>query len=108
LKAFSLHFERVFADKSLLDQCDIISDSSGVGTSNSGGSGGGYDTGAGLLLAGVTAVCTENYSSNTPGHLCLTQGDIVEGDFFCYGLTPPALNYLHILEYGTQNIVKVN
>ncbi|XP_065352176.1 SH3 and multiple ankyrin repeat domains protein 3-like isoform X8 [Cloeon dipterum] len=66
------------ADKSLLDQCDIISDSSGVGTSNSGGSGGGYDTGAGLLLAGVTAVCVENYSSNTPGHLCLTQGDIVE------------------------------
>jgi hypothetical protein len=67
------------ADKSLLDQCDIISDSSGVGTSNSGGSGGGYDTGACLLLAGVTAVCVENYSSNLPGHLCLTQGDIVEG-----------------------------
>ena len=67
------------ADKSLLDQCDIISDSSGVGTSNSGGSGGGYDTGACLLLAGVTAVCVENYSSNVPGHLCLTQGDIVEG-----------------------------
>ncbi|XP_065352169.1 SH3 and multiple ankyrin repeat domains protein 3-like isoform X2 [Cloeon dipterum] len=68
----------IVTDKSLLDQCDIISDSSGVGTSNSGGSGGGYDTGAGLLLAGVTAVCVENYSSNTPGHLCLTQGDIVE------------------------------
>jgi hypothetical protein len=69
------------SDKSLLDQCDIISDSSGVGTSNSGGSAGsgGYDTGAGLLLAGVTAVCVENYSSNTSGHIGLTQGDIVEG-----------------------------
>lgn len=59
----------VFADKSLCDTSDIISDSSGVGTANS-------DS---ITLPGTSVVCVENYSSGQPGHLRLCQGDILEG-----------------------------
>ncbi|RZF33996.1 hypothetical protein LSTR_LSTR006912, partial [Laodelphax striatellus] len=58
-------------DKSLGDTSDIISDSSGVGTSNS-------DTTASVNLPGTTVVCVENYSSTQPGHLRISQGDILE------------------------------
>ncbi|XP_054289876.1 SH3 and multiple ankyrin repeat domains protein 3-like isoform X2 [Macrosteles quadrilineatus] len=56
-------------DKSLCDTSDIISDSSGVGTANS-------DS---LTLPGTSVVCVENYSSSQPGHLRLSQGDILDG-----------------------------
>ncbi|XP_054266590.1 SH3 and multiple ankyrin repeat domains protein 1-like isoform X7 [Macrosteles quadrilineatus] len=55
-------------DKSLCDTSDIISDSSGVGTANS-------DS---LTLPGTSVVCVENYSSSQPGHLRLSQGDILD------------------------------
>lgn len=86
--------------KNSVDQCDVVSDSSGVGTSNS-GSGGSYDAtpsdhstpigvagvgaGAGgasqlnVVLPGMTVVCTEPYASKEPGHLHLMPGDIIEG-----------------------------
>ncbi|KAK7793822.1 hypothetical protein R5R35_014324 [Gryllus longicercus] len=61
-------------DKSLGDTSDIISDSSGVGTSNSD-----TTTASGcVLLPGTTVVCVENYSSGLPGHLRITQGDVLE------------------------------
>ena len=86
--------------KNSVDQCDVVSDSSGVGTSNS-GSGGSYDAtpsdhstpigvagvgaGAGgasqlnVVLPGMTVVCIEPYASKEPGHLHLMPGDIIEG-----------------------------
>ena len=70
----------VFPDKSLGDTSDIISDSSGVGTSNS------DTTNPSITLPGTTVVCTESYSSNIPGHLSIAQGDILEGDY----ATPPS------------------
>ncbi|XP_069675312.1 SH3 and multiple ankyrin repeat domains protein 3 isoform X2 [Periplaneta americana] len=60
-------------DKSLGDTSDIISDSSGVGTSNSD-----TTTQGSVTLPGTTVVCLENYSSGLPGHLRITQGDILE------------------------------
>lgn len=66
-----LHIACIIADKSLCDTSDIISDSSGVGTSNS-------DTV--VTLPGTSVVCIENYTSTQPGHLRLTQGDVIEGD----------------------------
>ena len=56
------------------DKSDIISDSSGVGTSNSDST-----TQSSVLLPGTTVVCLENYSSGLPGHLRISQGDILEG-----------------------------
>lgn len=62
------------ADKSLGDTSDIISDSSGVGTSNSD-----TTTQGSISMSSMTVVCLENYSSGLPGHLHVTQGDILEG-----------------------------
>lgn len=62
------------ADKSLGDTSDIISDSSGVGTSNSD-----TTTQGSVSIPNMTVVCLENYSSGLPGHLLITQGDILEG-----------------------------
>ncbi|KAJ9601176.1 hypothetical protein L9F63_000644, partial [Diploptera punctata] len=59
--------------KTLNDKSDIISDSSGVGTSNSDST-----TQSSVLLPGTTVVCLENYSSALPGHLRISQGDILE------------------------------
>ncbi|XP_039305833.1 protein shank isoform X8 [Solenopsis invicta] len=60
-------------DKSLGDTAsDVISDSSGVGTSQS-------DTTNSLSIPGTTVVCVENYSSGITGHLTINQGDILEG-----------------------------
>lgn len=61
-----------------------LADSSGVGTSmNSGGS---YESSPfpeAILLAGMTVVCVENHIDyNSPGHLKVYQGDILEGWFF--------------------------
>ncbi|XP_046439349.1 SH3 and multiple ankyrin repeat domains protein 3-like isoform X6 [Daphnia pulex] len=68
-------------DKISVDQCDIVSDSSGVGTSNS-GSGGSYDANTpsehSLVLPGMTVVCTEAYSCKEANHLNLQPGDIIE------------------------------
>jgi len=62
-----------FLDKSLGDTAsDVISDSSGVGTSQS-------DTTNSLSIPGTTVVCVENYSSGITGHLTINQGDILEG-----------------------------
>nr|CAD7264682.1 unnamed protein product [Timema shepardi] len=63
----------VFLDKSLGDTSDIISDSSGVGTANSDST-----THSGVTLPGTAVVCVENYNSNQPGHLRISQGDILE------------------------------
>ncbi|XP_044728032.1 SH3 and multiple ankyrin repeat domains protein 3 isoform X6 [Chrysoperla carnea] len=60
-------------EKSLGDTSDIISDSSGVGTSNSD-----TTTNCSFSMPGTTVVCLENYSSNLPGHLRICQGDIIE------------------------------
>ncbi|CAG7837356.1 unnamed protein product [Allacma fusca] len=69
-----------FTDKSL-DHSDITSDSSGVGTCNSGGSGSSYDatpTDPALILPGMMVVCVENFTPQSPKHLKLTEGDIIE------------------------------
>ncbi|XP_015593343.1 uncharacterized protein LOC107266874 isoform X6 [Cephus cinctus] len=59
-------------DKSLGDTAsDVISDSSGVGTSQS-------DTTNSLCIPGTTVVCVEGYNSGIPGHLTINQGDILE------------------------------
>ena len=63
----------VFLDKSLGDTAsDVISDSSGVGTSQS-------DTTNSLSIPGTTVVCVESYNSGILGHLNINQGDILEG-----------------------------
>lgn len=62
-----------FLDKSLGDTAsDVISDSSGVGTSQS-------DTTNSLSIPGTTVVCVESYNSGIAGHLTINQGDILEG-----------------------------
>ncbi|XP_071863859.1 SH3 and multiple ankyrin repeat domains prosap isoform X4 [Bombus fervidus] len=59
-------------DKSLGDTAsDVISDSSGVGTSQS-------DTTNSLSIPGTTVVCVESYNSGILGHLNINQGDILE------------------------------
>nr|XP_031839778.1 protein shank isoform X5 [Nomia melanderi] len=59
-------------DKSLGDTAsDVISDSSGVGTSQS-------DTTNSLSIPGTTVVCVESYNSGILGHLSINQGDILE------------------------------
>ena len=68
-------------DKSL-DHSDITSDSSGVGTCNSGGSGSSYDatpSDTSLVLPGMMVVCVENFENETPDQLKLVEGDIIEG-----------------------------
>ncbi|XP_075972625.1 SH3 and multiple ankyrin repeat domains prosap isoform X2 [Anticarsia gemmatalis] len=60
----------ILTDKSAGDTSDIISDSSGVGTSNS-------DTTC-SLQGGATVVCLQPYESSARGHLRLNQGDIIE------------------------------
>ncbi|XP_073967651.1 SH3 and multiple ankyrin repeat domains prosap isoform X6 [Choristoneura fumiferana] len=59
-------------DKSAGDISDIISDSSGVGTSNS------DTTTCSLQGAGATVVCLQPYEPAQSGHLRLNQGDIIE------------------------------
>ncbi|XP_063991471.1 SH3 and multiple ankyrin repeat domains protein 2 isoform X2 [Diachasmimorpha longicaudata] len=62
----------IVTDKSLGDTAsDVISDSSGVGTSQS-------DTTNSLSIPGTTVVCVESYSSGIAGHLAINQGDILE------------------------------
>ncbi|XP_052751603.1 SH3 and multiple ankyrin repeat domains protein 3 isoform X2 [Galleria mellonella] len=61
----------ILTDKSAGDTSDIISDSSGVGTSNS-------DTTTCSLQLSTTVVCLQPYEPTAPGHLRLAQGDIVE------------------------------
>ncbi|EFN85878.1 SH3 and multiple ankyrin repeat domains protein 3, partial [Harpegnathos saltator] len=59
-------------NKSLGDTAsDVISDSSGVGTSQS-------DTTNSLSIPGTTVVCVESYNSGITGHLTINQGDILE------------------------------
>ncbi|KAF9815168.1 hypothetical protein SFRURICE_006732, partial [Spodoptera frugiperda] len=65
----------ILTDKSAGDTSDIISDSSGVGTSNS-------DTTC-SLHGGATVVCLQPYDAGTPGHVRLNQGDIVEAKNDC-------------------------
>ncbi|XP_023289608.1 SH3 and multiple ankyrin repeat domains protein 3 isoform X2 [Orussus abietinus] len=62
----------IVTDKSLGDTAsDVISDSSGVGTSQS-------DTTNSLSIPGTTVVCVESYNSGILGHLTINQGDILE------------------------------
>nr|XP_031839774.1 SH3 and multiple ankyrin repeat domains protein 1 isoform X2 [Nomia melanderi] len=62
----------IVTDKSLGDTAsDVISDSSGVGTSQS-------DTTNSLSIPGTTVVCVESYNSGILGHLSINQGDILE------------------------------
>ncbi|KAJ0179155.1 hypothetical protein K1T71_004867 [Dendrolimus kikuchii] len=62
----------ILTDKSAGDTSDIISDSSGVGTSNS------DTTTCSLHHAGATLVCLQPYDGTAPGHVRLNQGDIIE------------------------------
>ncbi|XP_073967648.1 SH3 and multiple ankyrin repeat domains prosap isoform X3 [Choristoneura fumiferana] len=62
----------ILTDKSAGDISDIISDSSGVGTSNS------DTTTCSLQGAGATVVCLQPYEPAQSGHLRLNQGDIIE------------------------------
>ncbi|KAJ8679671.1 hypothetical protein QAD02_015458 [Eretmocerus hayati] len=63
----------IVTDKSLGDTAsDVISDSSGVGTSQS------DTTNNSLTIPGTTVVCVEPYNSGIHGHLAINQGDIIE------------------------------
>lgn len=71
-------------DKSLDHHSDITSDSSGVGTCNSHGSGGSYDatpTDPALILPGTMVVCVENFTPTAHHQLRLAEGDILEGTY---------------------------
>eukprot|EP00090_Calanus_glacialis_P037365 TRINITY_DN6425_c0_g1_i1.p1 TRINITY_DN6425_c0_g1~~TRINITY_DN6425_c0_g1_i1.p1 ORF type:complete len:1871 (+),score=328.76 TRINITY_DN6425_c0_g1_i1:592-6204(+) len=60
---------------------DILSVSSGVGTSSNSGSGGSAATPTEreiMLIPGMTVVSLENYNSNEPSHLKISQGDVIE------------------------------
>ena len=75
---------------------DVLSVSSGVGTSSNSGSGGSAatptdrevililkmtfsnDTLQVVLMPGMTVVSLENYSSADPSHLKISQGDVIE------------------------------
>lgn len=72
----------VLTEKSLDHHSDITSDSSGVGTCNSGGSGSSYEANPSdpsLILPGTMVVCVENFVPQSSHHLKLTEGDIIEG-----------------------------
>ena len=63
---------------------EVLSLSSGVGTSSQSGSAGSATTPTteiqrSLILPGMHVVCLENHSSGEPGSLHITQGDIIEG-----------------------------
>ncbi|XP_048481169.1 SH3 and multiple ankyrin repeat domains protein 3 isoform X3 [Plutella xylostella] len=62
----------ILTEKSGGDTSDIISDSSGVGTSNS------DTTTCSLQPTGAAVVCLQPYEPTAPGHLRLNQGDIIE------------------------------
>lgn len=64
----------MLTDKSAGDTSDIISDSSGVGTSNS------DTTTCSLQNSAATVVCLQPYEPTAPKHVRLNQGDIIEGD----------------------------
>ena len=60
---------------------DILSVSSGVGTSSNSGSGGSAATPTEreiMLIPGMTVVSLENYNSDEPSHLKISQGDVIE------------------------------
>ena len=60
---------------------DVLSVSSGVGTSSNSGSGGSAATPTErevVLMPGMTVVSLENYSSADPSHLKISQGDVIE------------------------------
>ena len=62
-------------------QSDVLSVSSGVGTSSNSGSGGSAATPTErevMLIPGVTVVSLENYNSRDPAHLKISQGDVIE------------------------------
>ncbi|XP_035714472.1 uncharacterized protein LOC110858090 isoform X2 [Folsomia candida] len=77
----SEHCGSATTEKSL-DHSDITSDSSGVGTCNSGGSASSYEpatpTDATLILPGTMVVCVENFAPQSNLHLKLAEGDIIE------------------------------
>ena len=60
---------------------DILSVSSGVGTSSNSGSGGSAATPTGgevVLIPGMMVVSLENYNSADPTHLKISQGEVIE------------------------------
>ncbi|XP_033224262.1 protein shank isoform X6 [Belonocnema kinseyi] len=66
------NYQQEEVDKSLGDTAsDVISDSSGVGTSQS-------DTTNSLTIPGTTVVCIDGYNSGIRGHLNINEGDILE------------------------------
>ena len=74
----------LFLSLSLPDShVDVLSLSSGVGTSSQSGSAGSATTPTesqrSLILPGMHVVCLENHSSGEPGSLHISQGDIIEG-----------------------------
>lgn len=65
-----------------VDCCDMVSDSSGVCTSNS-GSAESYDatpTDITQFNMGMLVVCLHQYTPHKPGHLDINAGDILEGE----------------------------
>lgn len=65
-----------------VDCCDMVSDSSGVCTSNS-GSAESYDTTTADITQfnmGMLVVCLQQYTPHKPGHLDINAGDILEGE----------------------------
>lgn len=67
---FSIRIEK-YLDKSIGDTSDIISDSSGVGTNSD-------SAACSIGHPSTTVVCIESYTSNTPGHLNIQAGDVIE------------------------------
>jgi hypothetical protein len=69
---------------------EVLSLSSGVGTSSQSGSAGSVttptETPRSLILPGMHVVCLENNSSGEPGSLHISQGDIIEGKHIWFGL----------------------
>lgn len=61
----------MFADKSLGDTSDIISDSSGVGTNSD-------SAACSIGHPSTTVVCMETYEAAVSGHLIIQPGDVIE------------------------------
>lgn len=82
--------------------CDLVSDSSGVCTSNS-GSAESYDatpTDATLFHNGMLVVCLQQYTPHKPGHLDINAGDILEGKLspkYIEWLTLPFFLFLYCI-----------
>lgn len=102
-----------YPDKSIGDASDIISDSSGVGTSSD-------STACSIGHPNTTVVCMIPYTKNYPGHLGIHPGDVIEvfGSTDCgllegqvrgtnrTGLFP--IQYVQEVNFRQKNIINVS